>query len=231
MKSVILIASRTIDYINNLDLSIQLKRPGGPALYCKRAMDDFGYRVHLITTSRPTQVFITIRGGHESIRIDRVPKIRLKGHLPSRNVVLSPILGEFNLEKLTRRQCRIFLDAQGYVRAVGEDQTQVWSCDPRNLKNVIVLKVNQRESSYVPDEILDLLRERILLITHGKEGVEVWERGSRHMVRGKEILTPDTLGAGDTFFGSFVAAFLEAGDAKTAAKIAITKAEQLLKRK
>ena len=54
--------------------------------------------------------------------------------------------------------------------------------------------------------------------------------------RGPAICTfsqasPDTLGAGDTFFGSFCASFLETGNAARAAQIATTKAEQPLKRK
>ena len=231
MESVTLIASRTIDHIHNFDRREKFERPGGPAFYCKQAMEVLGYKVHLVTASRPTQVSITIRGVHESIRIDRIPKIKLGERLPSRNIVLSPILSEFKLRQLADRRCCVFLDAQGYIRTRGENQVQGWSCSSVDLEKVIALKVNLRESGLVSEEILDLFRERILLVTHGKEGVEVWDRGKCKMIRGKEVLAPDTLGAGDTFFGSFVAVYLETENAVRAAKIAITKAEQLLKRK
>ena len=145
--------------------------------------------------------------------------------------MLSPILGEFELKQLASRKCRVFLDAQGYIRARGENQVQCWLCDPLDLEKVIALKVNLRESRLVSEDILELFHERILLITHGKEGVEVWDRGKCCMIRGKEVLAPNTLGAGDTFFGSFAVIYLETANAVKAARIATTKAEQLLKRK
>jgi len=231
MKSVTLIASRTVDHINNLDQSVRLERAGGPALYCTQAMEALGCRVHLVTAKQPVNVFITIRNRRESIRIDRIAKIKLAGRLPARDVLLSPILGEFELEQLARRRCQIFLDTQGYIRAKGEDRSRRWLCDIRLVKNVVALKVNQHESRYVPEEILDLFRTRILLITRGREGVEIWDHNKRRVIRVNPIDAPDTLGAGDTFFGSFVAAYLELGSARPAAQTAITRAAQLLRRK
>ncbi len=231
MKSVTLIASRTIDHINNLDKSTKIVRPGGPALYCKQAIETLGCKVHLLTSRRPVTVHITIQDQNEKIRIDRIGKITLRGHLPTRNILMSPILGEFDLEQVSQRNCRVFLDAQGYIRAKGQDLTQRWVCVPRIVKNVVALKVNQRESSCVPEEILNLFRHRILLITRGQEGVEVWDHSKRHRVRGHHVEVVDTLGAGDTFFGSFVAAYLQSGAVASATRLAVKKAEQLLQRK
>lgn len=232
MESITLIASRTIDHIHNLDNLIELVRPGGPAFYCKQAIETLGCKVHLLTVRRPVTVHITIQDRHEKIRIERIGKIMLQGpRLPTRNVLLSPILSEFNLEQMAQRNCRIFLDAQGYIRARGEDLTQYWVCTPLILKNVAVLKVNQRESNCVPEEILNLFRSRILLITHGQEGVEAWDHGKQYRVIGHPVEVADTLGAGDTFFGSFVAAYLRSGDVSSATQLAVEKAEQLLRRK
>lgn len=231
MKSVTLIASRTVDHINNLDKSTKLVRSGGPAFYCKQAIETLGCKVHLLTSRRPVTVHITIQDQHEKIRIDRIEKITLWGRLPTRNILLSPILGEFNLEQVAQWNCRVFLDAQGYIRAKGEDLTQRWVCVSQIVKNVVALKVNQRESSCVPEEILNLFRSRILLITRGQEGVEIWDHGKRYQVRGHPVEVADTLGAGDTFFGSFVAAYLQSGDAPSATRLAVQKAEQLLQRK
>ena len=231
MKSVTLIASRTVDHINNLDQSVRLERAGGPAFYCKQAMEVLGYRVHLVTAGQPANVFITIRNRRESIRIDRIAKIKLTGRLPARNVLLSPILGEFELEQLARRRCQIFLDAQGYIRAKGENIAKRWLCSTRLVKNVVALKVNQQESRYVPEEILDLFRTRILLITRGREGMEIWDRNKRHVIHANPVDAPDSLGAGDTFFGSFVVTYLESGNARLAAQAAMIRAEQLLRRK
>lgn len=231
MQPVTLIASRTADHIHNLDNLIESVRPGGPAFYCKQAIEALGCNVHLLTARRPVTVHITIQDRHEKIRIERIGKITLQGRLPTRNVLLSPILSEFNLEQMAQRNCRIFLDAQGYIRARGEDLTQRWVCTPLILKNVVALKVNHRESNCVPEEILNLFRSRILLITHGQEGVEVWDHGKQYRVHGQPVEVTDTLGAGDTFFGSFVAAYLQSGDVSSATQLAVEKAEQLLRRK
>lgn len=231
MKSVTLIASKTIDHINNLDKSTRLVRAGGPALYCKQAIEELGLKVHLLTSRRPVTVHITIQDRHEKIRIDRIGRITLRRRLPAHNVLLSPILGEFDLEQVAQRSCRIFLDAQGYIRAKGEDLVQRWVCDPRMVKNVVALKVNQRESNYVAEEILNLFRSRVLLITHGQEGVEAWDHGKRYQIHSYPIEVADTLGAGDVFFGSFVAAYLQSGNVPSATRLAVRKAEQLLRRK
>lgn len=231
MKSVTLIASRTIDYINNIDKSTKLVLPGGPALYCKQAIEALGWKVHLLTSKRPVTVHITIQDRHEKIRIDRIGKIALRGHLPTRNILLSPILGEFNLEQIAQMNCSIFLDAQGYIRAKGENLTRCWACAPNMVKNVVALKVNQRESNCVPEKILNLFQSRILLITRGQEGVEVWDHGKRYLVRSHPVEVADTLGAGDTFFGSFVVAYLQSGDVSSATCLAVQKTEQLLQRK
>jgi len=231
MKSITLIASRTTDHINNLDKSIKLVRAGGPALYCKQAIEESGLKVHLLTSRRPVTVYITIQDRHEKIRIDRIGMITLWGRLPARNVLLSPILGEFDLEQVAQRNCRIFLDAQGYIRARGEDLVQRWICAPWMVKNVVAIKVNQRESNCVSEEILNLFRSRVLLITRGQEGVEVWDHGKQYQIHSHPIEVADTLGAGDVFFGSFVTSYLQSGDVPSATRLAVRKAEQLLRRK
>jgi hypothetical protein len=231
MKSVTLIASRTIDHINDLDKSATFTRPGGPALYSKGAIEALGYRVHLVTSARPAAVRVTIKNRCEKIRVDRIGKISIPKRLPTQNVVLSPILDEIDLRQLNERDCRIFLDAQGYFRTKGSDRLRRWICSPRLVRNVLVLKVNQPESSHVSEEILALFRSRVLLITRGREGVEIWDHGRRRVVRGHPVKSSNTLGAGDVFFGSFVATYMRSGDVLSAGRLAVQKAEELLERK
>ena len=104
MNSVTLIASRTVDHIHDLDRQVQVVRPGGPAFYCEQAMTARNLRVHLLTSRRPTSVYITIRNKSEKIRIERISKIHLQRDLPSGNVVLSPILGEFDIKELAKKK-------------------------------------------------------------------------------------------------------------------------------
>lgn len=231
MKSVTLIASRTVDHIHNLDQGVRIVRQGGPAFYCEQAMVAMGLRVHLLTTRRPTDVYISVRRKNERIRIEEIGQIRIGRKVPTGNVVLSPILGEFDLKKLVPGKCRIFLDAQGYIRSVGENITQEWDCDLQNLSDVVALKVNERERGHVSKRIMRFFKSRILIITRGQNGVEIWEKNRKYVIKGNRIKTPDTLGAGDTFFGSFVASYLQLADVRSAAKVAIVEAEEFLQRK
>ncbi|MEN9523968.1 MAG: pfkB family carbohydrate kinase [Candidatus Parcubacteria bacterium] len=231
MKTITLIASHTVDHIDDLDRGLQIHRAGGPAHYCGNAIRSLGYKPTIVTGEKPADVFITISEHNEHIRIDRIPKIRLPKRLPSHNIILSPILGEFDLRELRLRSCDVFLDAQGYIRAPEGRAELDWQCDLRDLDKVIALKVNRREFDHVHKSITDVFKHRILLLTKGRDGVELWIHGKQINIRGQNVKTTDTLGAGDTFFGSFVVKFLETGDAVIAAKFAVSKAEELLKKK
>lgn len=231
MKTITLIASHTIDHIDDLDRGTKTERSGGPAHYCGTAISSLGYKPTIVTGRKPVDVFITISDHKEHIRIDHVQKITLPRRLPSRNIILSPILGEFDLRELRSLRCNVFLDAQGYIRAPEGRAELDWQCDLRDLENVIALKVNRREFGHVHKSIIDVFKHRILLLTKGPDGVELWYHGSRINIRGHKIRTTDTLGAGDTFFGSFVVRFVETKDAVDAATFAVSKAEELLKKK
>ncbi len=231
MKTITLIASHTVDHIDDRDRGLQIERSGGPAHYCGTAISSLGYKPAIITGSKPADVFITISDHKEHIRIDQVPTIDLPERLPSRNIILSPILGEFNLRKLRSRRRAVFLDAQGYIRAPQGCSELDWQCNLHDLDNVVALKVNRGEFQHVHKSIIDFFKRRILLLTKGPHGGELWYHGRRINICGHKISTTDTLGAGDTFFGSFVVKFLETSDAVHAAKFAVSKAEELLKKK
>lgn len=231
MKMITLIASHTVDHIDDLDRDLQIQRAGGPAYYCGKVIKSLGYKPAIITGKEPADVFITISDRKEHIRIDQTLRIGLPKKLPSRNVILSPILGEFDLRKLRSRKCIVFLDAQGYIRTPLGRAEFDWQCDLRDLDNVIALKVNRREFRHVHKSIVDVFKRRILLLTKGSDGVELWDHGKWINIPGHKVHSTDTLGAGDTFFGSFVIKFLETEDAAVAAKFAVSQAEDLLKKK
>ncbi|MBU6232071.1 MAG: hypothetical protein KGI50_07480 [Patescibacteria group bacterium] len=231
MKTITLIASHTVDHIDDRDRGLQIERSGGPAYYCGTTISSLGYRPAIITKRKPVDVFITISDHKEHIRIDHIPTISLPKRLPSHDIILSPILGEFDLYEFRSRRCTVFLDAQGYIRSPRGRNELDWQCDLQDLDQVVALKVNRREFQHVHKSIIDLFKNRILLLTKGSDGVELWHDGRRINIRGHAISSTDTLGAGDTFFGSFVVKFLETKDAVCAARFAVSAAEKLLKKK
>lgn len=212
MKTITLIASHTVDHIDDRDRGLQIERSGGPAYYCGTAISSLGYKPIIITGRKTVDVFITISDYKEHIR-------------------LSPILGEFDLRELRSRRCAVFLDAQGYIRAPQGRIELDWQCDLHDLDNVVALKVNRREFRHVHKSIIDFFKNRILLLTKGSDGAELWHHGRRINIRGHKINSTDTLDAGDTLFGTFVVKFLETKDAVYATRFAVSAAEKLLKKK
>ena len=71
-----------------------------------------------------------------------------------------------------------------------------------------ILAVNETEAtalSHAMKTPITELKIPTLLITKGAMGAELWQNGGCISVRGLPVKAIDTVGAGDTFFGSFIA--------------------------
>ncbi len=71
-----------------------------------------------------------------------------------------------------------------------------------------ILAVNETEAtalSHAMKTPITDLKIPTLLITKGAKGAELWQNGACISVRGLPVKAIDTVGAGDTFFGSFIA--------------------------
>ncbi len=71
-----------------------------------------------------------------------------------------------------------------------------------------ILAVNETEAtalSHAMQTPITDLKIPTLLITKGAKGAELWQNGACISVRGLPVKAIDTVGAGDTFFGSFIA--------------------------
>ena len=71
-----------------------------------------------------------------------------------------------------------------------------------------ILAVNETEAtalSHAMKTPITDLKIPTLLITKGAKGAELWQNGGCISVRGLPVKAIDTVGAGDTFFGSFIA--------------------------
>ncbi len=71
-------------------------------------------------------------------------------------------------------------------------------------------------------------RNRLTVETRGREGVTFMLNGVRHTVPIDPIETDDSTGAGDTFIGGFLAAWLKAADPEPAIKSGVEAARTLL---
>ncbi len=71
-----------------------------------------------------------------------------------------------------------------------------------------ILAVNETEAtalSHAMQTPITELKIPTLLITKGAMGAELWQNGACISVKGLPVKAIDTVGAGDTFFGSFIA--------------------------
>ena len=76
------------------------------------------------------------------------------------------------------------------------------------LPHLDILAVNETEAtalSHAMQTPITDLKIPTLLITKGAKGAELWQNGACVSVRGLPVKAIDTVGAGDTFFGSFIA--------------------------
>ncbi len=77
-----------------------------------------------------------------------------------------------------------------------------------------ILAVNETEAtalSHAMQTPITDLKIPTLLITKGAKGAELWQNGGCISVRGLPVKAIDTVGAGDTFFGSFIARWQNGG--------------------
>jgi sugar/nucleoside kinase (ribokinase family) len=190
-----------------------------------------GVTINIVSSKTPADVSITIEDSGEKVYVNNISEIKINNSDIYRNVLASPILHEINLEKLSTIKANIYLDAQGYVRMKDSENFIRWQCKEENLRNVVVLKVNQHELPYVSKEIIDMFKQKILLITRGRDGVELWDHGVKHEIKGVPITTTNTIGAGDYFFATFTASKIQNHNSIVAAQLALCKTEEFLKSK
>ncbi len=87
-----------------------------------------------------------------------------------------------------------------------------------------ILAVNETEAtalSHAMKTPITDLKIPTLLITKGAKGAELWQNGACISVRGLPVKAIDTVGAGDTFFGSFIARWQNGGQNGTPAQEAL----------
>ena len=127
----------------------------------------------------------------------------------------------------------MFVDIQGYVRN-GNDfgKKQVWNEVREIAPNIFCLKGTKEEVNYVPQDVLEYQKNRLLIVTDGSNGLEIFYKGGGFSVPAEKISKPkDTIGAGDTFFGFFVSSMYKGYDPEEAAREASKKTANFLQSK
>jgi len=225
-----ILASYTKDRIFDENGVLLREQKGGPAYFISNVFKKLGlsYSVH------KTPLLIVdavVEEGNDILKLPSAsPHIIDYKSIKTPLLIMSPIIGEFDLSGIENYEGNLFVDVQGFTRVVGKyGKKKKWITTKKIEKAIYCLKVSDHELQYVSKAFLNAQKKKLLLITQGEKGCTIYASGKKFIVKPKKILhAPDTLGAGDTFFAYFIAEYIKTNDLKKSAEVATVKASEFL---
>lgn len=187
------------------------KQIGGPARFINQVFDAEAVPYQLFTNKGFTvKILLDSSGEHGKVDHANVTKSAAKLTLNDW-VLVSTILKDWDLSSI-KPVPRLFVDIQGYVRRNNRfGGKRVSSEFAKVADNIYCLKGTEEEIGYLPADIIEKQSNKLLLVTKGKQGVDVYHKGSCVTVDTIPVENlRDTVGAGDTFF-AYVVAFMSRG--------------------
>ncbi|MBI2645300.1 bifunctional hydroxymethylpyrimidine kinase/phosphomethylpyrimidine kinase [Candidatus Uhrbacteria bacterium] len=200
------------DTLIRKDESVINRQEGGPAFYIKKVLEEEKTR-YILKTGKKMNVEILVTKREEFGRVPKnsIPKKIKFSQIVTPFLLISSVLDEFNLENLYGFKGKIFFDIQGYVRD-GDDfgKKKTWKPSKEVFGNIFCLKGTKEELQNIPKKQREAQKKKILLITKGERGSEIFVFGKRYIVKpSKVIRSKNTVGAGDTFFSYVTAHFIK----------------------
>lgn len=222
-------SSHAIDTVTTEDGTTTIQ--GGPAFFIESILE----KNHIQFTNflkRVGSVSIIIKDGGESGKVTAAETLQEYPVLEKdEHILISTLLNEVDLS-LFAHHTNVYIDIQGYVRnpdgSLGSKKKyQV----PENFKPAI-LKSTEEELTFLDDTFINGQKERMLIVTRGASGATIYSK-NRVFTRdvNKKIFPKNTIGAGDTYFSSFIVAYLKENTIESCADFAQTSTEIFLKQK
>lgn len=229
-KNIVIISSFAKDEIANLDTGFTRIKKGGPAFFISNTLRKIGAKPVLITGDKESLVRITVAGGEEKGEIVYTAPIILSKKMAADFFIISTIGDEFKLKEIKKLSGAIAVDGQGYVRKYKKKNGKL--IIPREIgEKISILKITDSEALFFDKNFLTSQKKRILLITRGRKGFEVYAFGRKYIYKAEEIIVDNAVGAGDTLFAFFCFSYLHDGDAQRAALDAKIWVENFLRNK
>lgn len=229
-KMISLVSTTSEDILINKKNEIVSKQPGGPLLFMENALEKLEITFHSYYGSPlPVKILITEHG--ELGKIDQIVKIQpFPVDTVSDFTIVSTILNEWNLENITNYTGILFLDIQGYVRDGKEfGKKKYWQDIIGFYTNIFCLKGTAEEIRYLPEVVVEKQKNKLLIITNGKQPIEIWFRGEKKMIPITSVVKKvHAIGAGDTFFANFASQFKDSQDIEKSATFAIQQTNKFL---
>ena len=229
-----LISTLTEDVLLDEQGKVISTSQGGPGLFIGNALLGEGVPFRLIEGDRlKVEILVTPRG--EFGKIPTKPReMAIDADLLNGWAIISTVVGEWKLPEEGRLSGCLFVDLQGFVRdGTNFGGKKVWSLDDSIARQIFCIKGTAEETKYLPPSVLEDQKQRLLLITNGKNGVDMYFRGDHHHYQVKEEVVglKNTIGAGDTLLGNFAAQLFKGNSPDQALQTAIGNTSIFLKQK
>jgi len=209
---------------------INIKR-GGPAFYLSNVFNKEKVPFTIISTSR-AEIEILITSSGEVGKVKKKPKIQKINfsRIKTPFIVISTILNDFIFDNVASYKGKIFLDIQGYVRDGRRlGGKKIFSPSREITSSIFCLKGTKKELRYIPKTWFEQQKRKILIITKGELGCEVFVLGRKFKMKvKKKISTLNNIGAGDVFFAYTIGKFLKTNKFLESIKYAIEKTSKFL---
>lgn len=204
---------------------------GGPAFFIENVFRK--EKTTFIIEEAPemeVEILVTDKGEFGKAKKQKEPQSIEFSRIKTPDLMISTILDDFDLKGIQKYEGRAFLDIQGYVRD-GEDfgKKKNWNPGEKISNSIFCAKGTKEEASYLSAEFVSSQKEKLLIITDGERGCDVFAFGGKYKIKPAKIIkSENTIGAGDTFFAYFISRFIESSDPLESAQYAAQKTSEFL---
>ena len=206
---------------------------GGPGRWIGEAYRRLGAPHRFVTSGQTVRVEVELVNGEpppgriycQGSRVTLPRGIRADGFLVN-------TLDDFDLQEIEELEGTVLVDIANYTRGgpYKQERRPVPMPPPAVRRRIEIVKANHEELPWMPGEwVAEQKRERILIHTLGKEGLDLWVRGETRHIAAPAGRPKNLLGAGDTLGAAFLFFYIGNGkDAPLAAQQATFEVGRLL---
>lgn len=231
MDKVCLFSATSVDKIFDNKGNYLGSKVGGPAYFITKAWKSMKID-YKDFTDQNYEVEIRLNEMGETGKVVSTPlpqKIDPSKLEAGSMVVISTIFKEWDISALEETTAKLFIDIQGFVRNARQfGAKEIWQ-DSTKLKTIFCLKGTKEEMKFLPKSVWERQMKRLLLVTDGGNGVELYAQGKKYVFPvSQKIKSSDTIGVGDTFFGYFIGNLYLGKNMEISINSAMRQAEEFL---
>ncbi|MEK7099351.1 MAG: hypothetical protein AAB916_02445 [Patescibacteria group bacterium] len=232
MTDITVIATFAQDRYIYLKDGTQIVTEGGPALWITRTLMHLSMPYAIVAGTDKAIVDITIGDTGEQGTIVFLSPINTLHISPASAYIVSTIGDEFELGDIATLNGLVAIDAQGFVRGALLNGHSSYTPPFAIRERIAILKATEQEVGYLDAAFVKEQKHRMLLVTKGSLGFELFAFGRYLPYPSNNAITPpNTIGAGDVLLSAFVVRYLRSRDPLEAGYRARKDVEEFLSQK